>query len=647
MYERTKHDDFLGQWSKGRRVISLFHGFWRPGTALQQNWKGCLASLLSQMLLSDPDVSTYCEQSMHGLKHTLDDWSVRELETCLRLVIEESPHHKCLFLDALDEIKSSDDLDRLVEFVNRFENELTHLKICMSLRPLEQLASQLQDSSILYLPDYTRHDIYKYACAKISKNVQLVGGSATVAASIAEIITQRADGVFLWVHYVIEMIATGILVNTDLKSLFKSIDALPKEMEALYQQMWDQNSVYTAQDRETTAKIFSLARYLPMTVFQFGLMLNEGLINQYLETFEPLNWSVVHRLCRTSNLSIKLRTAGLLECVHTMPDSVTEIDDGLDSLSDREHKMMLRQFRVKYLHQTVQTFLEETTFGKQITSSGNVHLTSNCDTLYISSFLVSWIQGVTPVSSLTLFELLYSGAWSSSRQSVLLEDTKLICQMTVHQSLGDLPNLERYWFLYINRTDKSSSTSYDFEGLAIAASTANAEYMLTNWGENWSPHYKGYLAMCLILYTVGIMSGGDGKSMVETLKLLDRAGADMSCLQAYISRDYVLAFRSPASRLILELTLRVLQSSHRRNNVIQWLTSDLSSMLAAVELEDQELSIFWDVEHETWHSSSSGVGETFLILTFKASDLFEAFMQASQGFRSQLEMVTKRSVAIH
>lgn len=267
-----QHDETRGRlqtWAAGRPLATLFHSFWRVGAQLQQNFKGFLATLLMQVLEQTLDCTRITAiVSKYKLKKSLNDWSIKELRKLLLQVLNEFPGCVSIFVDGFDEFDQQDDIDKLHDFLIDLQTNTIHYKLYVSTRPIPSIVSRFEDATTLQLPELTKSDIEEYVKRTLEaklrpkpfdeeKNWQI--------STITQEMCAKADGVFLWVHYVLHNICGGIRIGDDLSALLKRIRQLPSAIQDLYRQMWNLQNTDNAIHGEEAAMIFgsaSIFRYL-------------------------------------------------------------------------------------------------------------------------------------------------------------------------------------------------------------------------------------------------------------------------------------------------------------------------------------------------------------------------------------------------
>lgn len=281
-----KHPQITGLlriWSADVPVLLLFHSFWQVGSPLQHNYKGLLASLCFQIVESQPAFAEVFGQPPDTrYRKCLNDWSVEELKSTLLELIANSSLRICIFLDGLDEFDRREDFDELENLLQSFRRY--GLKICLSTRPHDCILQLFKALPGLRLQDLTAQDIRTHVQKTLMLKTGAVSDSAArnqLVYSLTDTMCQRAEGVFLWVYYVLRNVCHDIRNAEDLKDLLKRVGALPSALVDLYSHMWKSQNEDNKIHAEESAKLFALSRYLPTSVFELTVAMNPTLCEHY------------------------------------------------------------------------------------------------------------------------------------------------------------------------------------------------------------------------------------------------------------------------------------------------------------------------------------------------------------------------------
>lgn len=251
-HSRTR--DALSAWARkpSQKVIVASHYFWSTGNKIQRSQNGLWRSLLFDILRQAPKlIPLVCTHKQlwladsEPLSFTLGhSWTTNELRECLQRLAELSQHEcdirVCIFVDGLDEFEH-DQLDHhdLVEILLGLSRS-RFVKICVSSRPWNVFEKSLGKFSKLYMQDLTRRDIQRFAEDRLTSHPswdEIL--EAEEAAFLVETITDRAQGVFLWVFLVTRLLREGLHNEDTFEELRDTLFSLPSDLEPFFKNMLD------------------------------------------------------------------------------------------------------------------------------------------------------------------------------------------------------------------------------------------------------------------------------------------------------------------------------------------------------------------------------------------------------------------------
>ena len=259
---RTK--ELLHVWSNGSEVLLLFYSFWLVGTTLQHSMKGMLASLIYQISRTHPNAFQKNLQKMPTQRY-IDDWSEMDLLLMLTEAMSRLRLFTCIFLDGLDEFDHKDDFDRLLTFIHRLSS--ANIKFCLSTRPEKHILKHFPACPHIRLQDVTQRDIHDHVRATLlekTMNIQDSDYQHRLIDELTEQMCHRADGVFLWIYFVLRNVCTGLSNEDDLEILLERINELPSGMNDLYDLMWKRSNGGSKVYQNEAARIFALEPFMPM-----------------------------------------------------------------------------------------------------------------------------------------------------------------------------------------------------------------------------------------------------------------------------------------------------------------------------------------------------------------------------------------------
>lgn len=460
--------DLLEQSSrKNKTLIATFY-FWLSGSKLQRSLGGFLRSLLHQVMLENRTLFDFlCVDKTILAKRGMHDWSEMELQKLLMQSIDLLAGPICIFVDGLDEFDQGDDVDNLINLIETLSS-LSKVKICVSSRPENQIVKRLSKYRQVRLQDLTAADIE--LCIHDSLNdAQTRFSPATVNEKrlnyTVQVMTAKADGVFLWVHYALSSLIRGMRNEDDFEDLLDRIEELPRGISQLYSQMWNRLNEDEQRYREEAATYFSYESFFPLSVFELLVALDETLQARYLDSLKSQNEVGLAERCKQLTTRILTRCAGMLEIVpdegsdnsHSgnqidtwTPERSKSIDPSVASTGplatgDRTDKEMNpkdtldfhHKSMIKFLHRTARDFLLGTVDGKIIMGEPVDSLEIRFRNV-VRAQIAAGIQGLTDFNAVWVRNIISSiGAFETHYETELLLILKRACE---HLSIPNQPH---------------------------------------------------------------------------------------------------------------------------------------------------------------------------------------------------------------
>ncbi|KAI8945531.1 hypothetical protein F4801DRAFT_568092 [Xylaria longipes] len=266
----------LASWSRPKPCVILSYFFWNSGHALQKSFEGLLRTLLFQILIDDPELAAIAFPSEINKKPdiTNHEWGIGELFTAFKNVTEHDnfPFRVCIFVDGLDEYEG--DHLSLVELLQRIASSPC-TKLCVASRQWNVFQDALgRIAQTIVLHHFTRQDIFNYTQAMLQRCTSLVGLVITTPSTILDVVeevTERSEGLFLWVTITVNSLLSGLENGDSLQDLRWRLDMLPPDLEQLYETTL--NSIHPTY-LERTAKMLKLAiqaeEALPLLLYWFA-----------------------------------------------------------------------------------------------------------------------------------------------------------------------------------------------------------------------------------------------------------------------------------------------------------------------------------------------------------------------------------------
>ncbi|KAF8867123.1 hypothetical protein BDZ45DRAFT_700115 [Acephala macrosclerotiorum] len=186
------------------------HFFWNAGNnPMQMSQVGLLRSLLYQVLRQVPEL----------IVHRLANQTL-------------VPAKICLFVDGFDEYNG--DQAKICQLFKNTAASKT-MKCCISSRPLNVFENAFRgdEERKLMLQDLARHDMQIYVYDKLGEDhrFRALALKDKRWKDLIQRIVDKAEGVFLWVHLVVQSLLHGLEDDNDIPDMQERVDILPSDLE--------------------------------------------------------------------------------------------------------------------------------------------------------------------------------------------------------------------------------------------------------------------------------------------------------------------------------------------------------------------------------------------------------------------------------
>ena len=343
--EHPRTGELLSIWSSGSQVVIVTFYFWLSGSKMQRSLKAFLCNVILQILLHNRSLIETLFQANQLLlrKRNIDDWSVSELRQLLVQITDLLCCLICIFVDGLDEFDQDDEIEDLVHIIRKL-SMVDKIKVCVSSRPEIYFVNRFAAYKKLRLQDLTAKDIEKYIRDELERCYTYNSFAAVDEVGVSKIVDtmiEKADGVFLWVHYAIKSVTRGFQRVDNLEELLDRIRELPNGMHQLYLQMWERLNGDDQRYRDEAATYFWYASMSDnnRSIFELWVSLNQEIQTRYLTGLTRLDPVEVTNACAKLEKRITTRCAGLLEISH---NSIMECDP--DEWDSEKRRLLMFHF---------------------------------------------------------------------------------------------------------------------------------------------------------------------------------------------------------------------------------------------------------------------------------------------------------------
>ncbi|KAI0103215.1 hypothetical protein GGR51DRAFT_257684 [Nemania sp. FL0031] len=336
----------LKQWAAGKRLYTASFYFWNAGNSMQKSQQGLLQSLLFQVLSICPEVAEQvCPERWKSIEandiQSLQPrpWNKDEIVDCLErtFTLTTESSRFCFFIDGLDEYQG-DDHYTVIKLIDRLQTSKS-AKFCVSSRPWNVFRLHYGDAktSTLTLEDKTKSDMAKYIRGTLELDARFLQLKAREpeADGLAREVSEKANGVFLWVFLVVRELLHGLNELDDLATLQRRLRALPVDLELYFQHMLDQLDRFYQEKTAMALLVAVTARSSPPADIVYG-------IENGTEWPQLSRMAEIQAIDHPQRENLRLRVEYLLNkwCRDLL---------GISKHSDYD--------RVEFLHRTVRDFL--------------------------------------------------------------------------------------------------------------------------------------------------------------------------------------------------------------------------------------------------------------------------------------------------
>jgi hypothetical protein len=241
IYNHENLQGLLGDWARSRggaeNIVKAGFYFWNSGSTIQMSRIGLLRTLLYSCIGENTDFGLRAFpdrwKQFEAFGGGQEPWDWLELKRAFDNVISDQSRLFFFLVDGLDEFDGeSKEIIELVLGAAR-----PNVKICVASRPWLPFEDAFKGRPSLLLEDLTRADISTYVTESFHDNEHYLGlqlDKPAEADALIQNIVRKASGVFLWVRLVVESLLEGLLNSDRLHHLQMRLDALPSDLEALF-----------------------------------------------------------------------------------------------------------------------------------------------------------------------------------------------------------------------------------------------------------------------------------------------------------------------------------------------------------------------------------------------------------------------------
>ncbi|KFY59535.1 hypothetical protein V496_05647 [Pseudogymnoascus sp. VKM F-4515 (FW-2607)] len=263
--ERTRAH--LSTWAAGKPLLLAAFFFYERGKSFQKSREGLIRSLLHQILSQERELIPIVFRDELETKDRqfsrLLNWS--NLKRAFEVILAHTSDlfKLCIFADGLDEYRimdrmedyTDDDFDLFYDDENdddslwgrshwianghkevaelfKMAANTTNVKICLSSREITPFEQALKEFPRLRLHNLTAMDITIFTKTNLLSDIKSIptGDETDDMNRLAEKIVLKAQGVFLWVRLVVDILVVGFNNGDTITELLVKLDSLPPRL---------------------------------------------------------------------------------------------------------------------------------------------------------------------------------------------------------------------------------------------------------------------------------------------------------------------------------------------------------------------------------------------------------------------------------
>jgi hypothetical protein len=256
---------YLKTWARPLPLLRSYFYFWGAGqNSRQMSQEGLMQTLLWQCLQQKPELVArvtprrwMVHHVLRGLETPAPAWTWEELQAAFFILASENGRsfRLLLFLDGLDEFEGEPTV--LIQLVKDLVATYG-VKICVASRPWTEFADAFDQYPMLTMQSLTQKDISLFingnfeGCRAFRERRALFPDQAT---NLLRDISNKAQGVFLWVFLVVRDLIHSLSRGRSLSELQAIVDDLPTDLHNLYSKMRER---VEPEDIENSARYYQL-----------------------------------------------------------------------------------------------------------------------------------------------------------------------------------------------------------------------------------------------------------------------------------------------------------------------------------------------------------------------------------------------------
>jgi hypothetical protein len=352
----------LQAWSKGVPLVKAGFFFWNSGTVMQMSRMALLQTLLYSALSKDNEtlvkIFKYRWEQFLAFGGGRQPFTWAELLQAFQAMVSDTevPRNYFFVIDGLDEFDGES--KELVDLVFGLVKH-PHVKVCTSSRPWIVFRDAFGGQPSLLLEQLTRLDIHHYVASNFEGNIHYVRLRTlepTHASKLIEDLTNKADGIFLWVYLVVQSLLDGLSNADRMTDLVARLEALPPGLERLFDRL-----LKSLEPRyyKHACQLFRLVLELEIVnLLELWFADNEDHNSAMKLPVQLLSPDERGNRIETMNRRIVARCKGFLEVDYRHLGNTGDLQiEEISSITAARHHLNRGWYQVYWIHRTARDFL--------------------------------------------------------------------------------------------------------------------------------------------------------------------------------------------------------------------------------------------------------------------------------------------------
>ncbi|SPO06621.1 uncharacterized protein DNG_09311 [Cephalotrichum gorgonifer] len=381
-------NNLLRTWSGDDEVIRAAFYFWNSGSRMQMSVGGLLQTILHDCLRQLPQVvhEVLPERWEAATLFDVDDfpWSWEEVSQALRRLITEVCPKKKFFvmIDGLDECSGNQ--AQLIELITELAEDTENLKLCVASRPWNNFEDAFKHELSLMLQDLSASDIEWYIESKFTANegfAEFQVRDPWRAEALLKTLSKKAEGVFLWVHLVVQSLLEGLINGDGPRDLYGRLEELPPNLEDLYTKILENlDDKYL----DHASRLFQIVRACDdsPTLLRVALADLEDDERAMQASIEPMSNKEKSALCKNMKRKLASRCRGLLDISSPVPQRADDGHPASGDVAGEDHDWLqageaddevcgtsMADLEVQYLHRSVRDYIQSSEMWSWLVSA--------------------------------------------------------------------------------------------------------------------------------------------------------------------------------------------------------------------------------------------------------------------------------------